>query len=362
MYCQLGSACASWASCSNLSMFAWAHLCTSSTICFAKWRSVITAASLALSKRHLPPRCPNALNRYRSVILRGAWSIEANAVPLNFLEERKSTVTDGDAISTERRMWSGLLCSPVYPCHVFPSQQGFDGTDLAAQVDGLQSCAALQISPMCAPLSVRFSHARCHPIAASSRGSPLKSPPKIMDVRLGSFAIVFDTWSQKRSLCYEGPFSCDAYPAKMVRSPCASQFFTRISPNLPAIDLGGLYLCTICPAPTVASRMAMSTPHAWLLNSPLLHLLAKILYPLEHHSDLTGVIVSSLAFPSLGIVRILNFVPWKIMMSASKYVRKRSSLSWFSVCRFQLVIDSSVTCICSIGSSLLIFAGIRQDL
>ena len=72
--------------------------------------------------------------------------------------------------------------------------------------------------------------------------------------------------------------------------------------------------------------------------------------------------MSSLAFPSLGIVRILNLVPWKIMMSASKYVRKRFSLPWFSVSGFQLVIDSSVTCVCSIGSSLLIFAGFRQDL
>ena len=55
--------------------------------------------------------------------------------------------------------------------------------------------------------------------------------------------------------------------------------------------------------------MAISTPQAWLLNSPLFHPHEKFLYPLEHDSDLTGVISSSLAFPSLGIVRILNLVP-----------------------------------------------------
>ena len=72
--------------------------------------------------------------------------------------------------------------------------------------------------------------------------------------------------------------------------------------------------------------------------------------------------MSSLAVPSLGIMRILNLVPGKIMMSAPKYVRKRSSLLWFSVSGFQLVIVSSVTCVCSVGSLLLIFAGVRQDL
>ena len=60
-------------------------------------------------------------------------------------------------------------------------------------------------------------------------------------------------------------------PCQNGGSPCVCQFFTLIPPNLPAIDLGGSHLCTICPAPTVASRMAISTPHAWLLNSPLFH-------------------------------------------------------------------------------------------
>ena len=61
--------------------------------------------------------------------------------------------------------------------------------------------------------------------------------------------------------------------------------------------------------------------------------------------------VSSLALPSLGIVLILSLVPCKMMMSASKYVRKRSNLLY-----------NSLTCVCSIGSLLLVFAGICQDL
>ena len=222
MYCQLGSRCASWANCSNLSKFARAHLSTSSTNWFAKWRSVVAAASLALSKRLLPPRCPTALNRYRSR-------------------------------STERRMWSGLLCSPVYPRQVFPSQQGFDGTNLAAQVDGLQSCAALQISPMCAPLSLRFSHGCCHHDRRVIRQGV---PVEVSSENNGCA-------SQKVCHCL-----CNLIPEVLLvlrRSvflwciPCQSG---EIPVCLPVFHLGGSYLCTICPAPTVASRMAISTPHA----------------------------------------------------------------------------------------------------
>ena len=86
-----------------------------------------------------------------------------------------------------------MLCAPLCPRQVFPSQLGFGGIGRADHVVGFQSCAA-HISLLCAPLSVSVSQGWCQPIAASSgMGSPLKSPPNVKDVRLGSLAMVFVT-------------------------------------------------------------------------------------------------------------------------------------------------------------------------
>ena len=47
--------------------------------------------------------------------------INWSAVPLNICEDRKSTVTRGEAKSTESKMRSGLLCTPLRARQVFPS-------------------------------------------------------------------------------------------------------------------------------------------------------------------------------------------------------------------------------------------------
>ena len=53
------SGCSSWASCLNLFEFACTHFCTSSMKGFAKWRSVVAAASFAVQAPQPPPpaRC-----------------------------------------------------------------------------------------------------------------------------------------------------------------------------------------------------------------------------------------------------------------------------------------------------------------
>ena len=165
--------------------------------------------------------CPSVSASCR-VILKGAWSIGACAVPLKFREERKSTELPG----LLKARCDQVCFAPFCPRLVFPSKLGSGGISRADHVVGLQSCAAAQIPPMCSPLSVIVSQ-RCRPIVASSgMGCPLKSPSKKIDVRHASYHIVFVTWSQKCSLCSEGPLSCGAYPAKIVRSLCACQLVT----------------------------------------------------------------------------------------------------------------------------------------
>ena len=182
------------------------------------------------TSRPLPPvRCSEPILQCNP-----QGSIGASAVPLRFREERKSTVTGGDSRSTESKKCDRACFAPrclLAKCFL-PSS-------------GLAVHAGLQ------PSSMSISQGRCRPIAASSS----------KDDRCTSW-----------KLCH---CPCDVVPEVLFvlqRStflwcvPCENceiavclPVFTLIPPMRLARHLGGSCLC---PAATVASRMAISTLHA----------------------------------------------------------------------------------------------------
>ena len=83
-----------------LSAFACTHFSTSSTKCFATWRSVV-ATSFALSRRLGLSGCRPSRNRHCIASLNGAWSIDVKGVPLSVYEDRTSIVPGVDDKSTE---------------------------------------------------------------------------------------------------------------------------------------------------------------------------------------------------------------------------------------------------------------------
>ena len=217
-------------------------------------------------------------------------------------------------------MWSGLLCSPVYHRQVFPSQQGFDGTDLAPPgrwAPKLRCFANLavvrtivrEIFAWALPPDRRVIRQGV-PVEVSSKNNgcaPRKLchclcnliPEVLLVLRRSVFLWCISCQNGEIPVCFP-VFHPDSSKSACHRSRRVVPLHNLSSSN---------------------RRLTNGDKHTTRVIAEL-SIAPENFCTLEHHSDLTGVIVSSLAFPSLGIVRILNLFPWKIMMSASKYVRK----------------------------------------